>query len=187
MPFREELENALLEIIEALDTVADDAIVLAAGLDEPTEPLIFELIQDCRMRLNSAEALLVQVANRGGLSWDHMAGRYNVSKQAMHRRLGRRGDELYEWAQKRPIEPEFWTFDAEVVHDTARLGAAELERRAAEPQRWQTAPEPTLSDEEKALAFAWLRAHRRPWRDIVRRPDDDDRPPDGAPRARADT
>jgi hypothetical protein len=105
MPSRKALENALLELMEDLDGIASDAVLLARTLDD-IDFNTFLIIRHCRQAVARAEALLAQVANRGGLSWDQIAGYYEVSKQALHRRLSARGEHLYQWAEKSTSKPE---------------------------------------------------------------------------------
>jgi hypothetical protein len=54
-----------------------------------------------------------------------------VSKQALHRRLSARGEDIYERTVERT--PTLWLFNPSVVAQIARLGAAELEKRAEQP------------------------------------------------------
>jgi hypothetical protein len=54
-----------------------------------------------------------------------------------------------------------------VVAQIARLGAAELEKRAEQPQKWRP-PEKPLTDDEMDLVIANVNA----WPGVVRRPED---------------
>jgi hypothetical protein len=59
-----------------------------------------------------------------------------------------------------------------VVAQIARLGAAELEKRAEQPQKWRP-PEKPLTDDEMDLVIANVNA----WPGVVRRPEDGYAPP----------
>jgi hypothetical protein len=74
------LQAAVWCIGEARDTLAD-----GGG---------WSRIAEARHAMDRAEALHAGILNRCGLSWDVMASRQDQTRQALHRRLGKRADEL---------------------------------------------------------------------------------------------
>ncbi|GJF09951.1 hypothetical protein NGTWS0302_16680 [Mycolicibacterium cyprinidarum] len=64
------------------------------------------------------EALTAVILQRCGISWDTMAARADVSRQALHRRLSARGEELFDDAIYKLKAPR--TYDKERLIDALR-------------------------------------------------------------------
>ncbi len=52
------------------------------------------------------EALTAAILQRAGMSWNAMAARVDQSRQALHRRLGARGEELFELARMNQLDDD---------------------------------------------------------------------------------
>lgn len=175
-PNEAELKCALLALLAHIDAAIDDLIGLASNLDELQPSAAFASVGLCRESVEAAEALLAVIGHRGGLTWDVMAWHNKVSKQAYHRRLKARGDQLWAEAQNQTRQiSALNVLDEEVVAEIATLGAQELARRAAHPYAWSNSSAGSSDVHTRSqltrAAELYLAGHRL-WPSIVRRPDD---------------
>jgi len=95
----EELHKAL--IARAADLLSAAATCLSvADLEMDTHPS-FQLvrIRQAILELESAEALTAALLVRCGASWDTLSVQFELSRQAMHRRLAARAERAYNDAQ----------------------------------------------------------------------------------------
>jgi hypothetical protein len=103
--FEEELMAALSARADWLTTAATLCI---GSIDDPLTdhrdayPPSWELDQlsNAKSFISNAEALTAAIMVRCGVPWDAMAAGLSVSRQALHRRLARRGEDLFGEVQK---------------------------------------------------------------------------------------
>ncbi|MFC6133936.1 hypothetical protein [Streptomyces spororaveus] len=92
------LRNLLLALSDAALDLANDGVVLA----HPREGSALGLVIAPSLRSKAAhvEALACAVLRHAGVSWDAMAGRYDVTRQSLHRRLSAATDQVAQDAQR---------------------------------------------------------------------------------------
>ncbi len=92
------LRNLLLALSDAALDLANDGVALA----HPREGAALGLVIAPSLQGKAAhvEALACAVLRHAGVSWDVMAGRYDVTRQSLHRRLSAAADQVAENAQK---------------------------------------------------------------------------------------
>lgn len=149
MAIEEEISRALMRRAALLLELAYQAIISSTSYDvEGGQPDPWD-ISLMRNLLEDSEALGTALCSRSGVSWDSMAGRYGVSRQALHRRLASRGDLLWIRAQHRKavwsvpdrdLLPEqlqgaldSWS---KSVHERAVVLASDLARLRSSPGWW---------------------------------------------------
>ena len=89
--------------------------------------------------LELAETLTAVVLVRAGTSWDVLASRGGVSRQALHRRLARRGEDAFALTNKHGWSDDI-EFDLALLKSYSRAGM--LNRLRDSPQR----PAPALTE-----------------------------------------
>lgn len=151
MAIEEEISRALRGRAALLLELAHQAMLSANSYDvEGGQPDPWD-VSMMRNLLDDSEALGAALCSRSGVSWDSMAGRYGVSRQALHRRLASRGDVLWSRAQR---HEDVWSVPerdvltaelqsalnawSELVHERAVVLAAELARLRSIPGWWHS-------------------------------------------------
>lgn len=116
-PSDERMRNLLVALAHAALELAEDAVAVADPLHGPS----YVLNYGSGMAYRSArlEALACAVLRQAGMSWDAMAGRREVSRQSLHRRLSSRSDEEAEHAQKFA-----WMYEEKIPGELERLRGA---------------------------------------------------------------
>lgn len=151
-PQQERLKNLLLALADSALDLASSGVALAHPHEGPASSLLIGPgLQDRAARV---EALACAVLRYSGVSWDAMAGRYNVTRQSLHRRLSARADEVTDFAQKyadlyEVTVPENLT---RLVHATERL-AYHYERDLEQaPAVWE--------ERRKTVGWWWTEGRR---------------------------
>ncbi len=95
-----ELHNALVARAADLLSAATTCLALADMPIEGHPSFQLVRIRQAIHELESAEALTATLFVRAGASWDSLATRFELSRQALHRRLAARGEGQYGMAQE---------------------------------------------------------------------------------------
>ncbi|MER5810008.1 hypothetical protein ABT143_17780 [Streptomyces sp. NPDC002033] len=131
------LRNLLVALSNAALELANDGVALA----HPREGAALGLVitPTLQSKVAHVEALACAVLRHSGVSWDAMAGRYDVTRQSLHRRLSASADQVAENAQKLAAGQEMSAYQelGLLVAACQRLGQnfeRELERA---PESWE--------------------------------------------------
>ncbi|MGW6212762.1 hypothetical protein [Streptomyces sp. NPDC055109] len=118
-PSDERMRNLLVALANSAVEVAADAVAVADPLHGPSYAINYGAgMADRSARL---EALSCAVLRQAGMSWDAMAGRREVSRQSLHRRLSSRSDKEAEHAQKYA-----WLYEEQIPEELELLLRAVL-------------------------------------------------------------
>lgn len=103
----EELRQAISYRNELAVELANRLLFLA-GAAEPWLSIVEGGIINGRYAeaATDIEALTAVILQRAGMPWDAMAARAEISKQALHRRLGSRGEALFAESLRKSVERE---------------------------------------------------------------------------------
>lgn len=102
MSIEEDVTLAVIAQRSALLAAANRCIGAERSSLAPASLNDFEAMQWAIEDAKDAEALTATLLNRAGVTWDAMAARQEVSKQALHRRLANRGERLFSEAVRNP-------------------------------------------------------------------------------------